>query len=107
MVYDRRWVSHRNEAEAFDGFIKIDNIEKNKNLYLNKGMTIRKPFIIYVTEKKNNNRRNNAKSVRTRNGVITLKKHNIANNAFPNGILRKIKALHNAFSSSFIESFGR
>lgn len=61
MVYDRRWVSHRNEAEAFDGFIKIDNIEKNKNLFLNKGMTIRKPFIIYVTEKKNNNRRNNAK----------------------------------------------
>lgn len=52
MVYDRRWVSHRNEAEAFDGFIKIDNIEKNKNLFLNKGMTIRKPFIIYVTEKK-------------------------------------------------------
>lgn len=52
MVYDRRWVSHRNEAEAFDGFIKIDNIEKNKYLFLNKGMTIRKPFIIYVTEKK-------------------------------------------------------
>lgn len=58
MVYDRRWVSHRNEAEVFDGFIKIDNIEKNKNLFLNKGMTIRK---IYVTEKKNYNRRNNAK----------------------------------------------
>lgn len=58
MVYDRRWVSHRNEAEAFDGFIKIDNIEKNKYLFLNKGMTIRK---IYVTEKKNYNRRNNAK----------------------------------------------
>lgn len=49
MVYDRRWVSHRNEAEVFDGFIKIDNIEKIKNLFLNKGMTIRK---IYVTEKK-------------------------------------------------------
>lgn len=58
LVYDRRWVSHRNEAKAFDGFIKIDNIEKNKNLFLNKGMTIRK---IYVTEKKNYNRRNNAK----------------------------------------------
>lgn len=88
MVYDRRWVSHRNEAEAFDGFIKIDNIEKNKNLYLNKGMTIRKPFIIYVTEKKITGVITQ-KSVRTRNGVITLKKHNIANNAFPNGILRK------------------
>lgn len=89
MVYDRRWVSHRNEAEAFDGFIKIDNIEKNKNLFLNKGMTIRKPFIIYVTEKKiitgviTQKNRMNAK---WRNNT---KKHNIANNAFPNGILRK------------------
>lgn len=90
MVYDRRWVSHRNEAEAFDGFIKIDNIEKIKNLFLNKGMTIRKPFIIYVTEKKKIiTGVITQKSVRTRNGVITLKKHNIANNAFPNGILRK------------------
>lgn len=86
MVYDRRWVSHRNEAEVFDGFIKIDNIEKNKNLFLNKGMTIRK---IYVTEKKIITGVITQKSVRTRNGVITLKKHNIANNAFPNGILRK------------------
>lgn len=89
MVYDRRWVSHRNEAEVFDGFIKIDNIEKNKNLFLNKGMTIRNPFIIYVTEKKIITGVITQKSVRTRNGVITLKKHNIANNAFPNGILRK------------------
>lgn len=70
MVYDRRWVSHRNEAEAFDGFIKIDNIEKNKNLFLNKGMTIRK---IYVTEKKIITGVITQKSVRTRNGVITLK----------------------------------
>lgn len=88
MVYDRRWVSHRNEAEVFDGFIKIDNIEKNKNLFLNKGMTIRKPFVIYVTKKKKTGVITQ-KSVRTRNGVITLKKHTIANNAFPNGILRK------------------
>lgn len=89
MVYDRRWVSHRNEAEAFDGFIKIDNIEKNKYLFLNKGMTIRKPFIIYVTEKKNNNRRNNAKKRKNAKWRNNAKKHNIANNAFPNGILRK------------------
>lgn len=74
MVYDRRWVSHRNEAEAFDGFIKIDNIEKNKNLFLNKGMTIRK---IYVTEKKIITGVITQKSVRTRNGVITLKKSTI------------------------------
>lgn len=66
MVYDRRWVSHRNEAEAFDGFIKIDNTEKNKNLFLNKGMTIRK---IYVTEKKIITGVITQKSVRTRNGV--------------------------------------
>lgn len=77
MVYDRRWVSHQNEAEAFDGFIKIDNIEKNKNLFLNKGMTIRKPFVIYVTKKKIITGVITQKSVRTRNGVITLKKHNI------------------------------
>lgn len=89
MVYDRRWVSHRNEAEAFDGFIKIDNIEKNQNLFLNKGMTIRKLFIIYVTGKKIITGVITQKSVRTQNGVITLKKHNIANNAFPNDILRK------------------
>lgn len=89
MVYDRRWVSHRNEAEAFDGFIKIDNIEKNKNLFLNKGMTIRKPFFIYVTGKKNNNRRNNAKKRKNAKWRNNAKKHNIANNAFPNGILRK------------------
>lgn len=52
-------------------------------------MTIRKPFVIYVTKKKIITGVITQKSVRTRNGVITLKKHTIANNAFPNGILRK------------------
>lgn len=52
MVYDRWWVFYWNEVEVFDGFIKIDNIEKNKNLFLNKGMIIWKFFIIYVIGKK-------------------------------------------------------
>lgn len=52
MVYDRWWVFYWNEVEVFDGFIKIDNIEKNKNLFLNKGMIIWMFFIIYVIGKK-------------------------------------------------------
>lgn len=41
------------------------------------------------------------------NGVIMLKKYNIVNNVFLNGILCKIKVLYNVFLSSFIEFFGR
>lgn len=74
MVYDRWWVFYWNEVKVFDGFIKIDNIEKNKKLFLNKDMIIWKFFIIYVIEK-NNNRCNNVKSVIyiMWNGVIMLK----------------------------------
>lgn len=48
-----------------------------------------KVFYYLCNWKKNDNRCNNVKSVRMWNGVIMLKKYNIVNNVFLNGILCK------------------